>query len=71
MYALNCSSFKEIWVTLEMIYEISPSIEQERMNSQGEKDECECFLHTKISTFINFGNNVRTFGAEKYLIIKN
>lgn len=30
---------KEMWYTLEMIYGVSPSIEQKKMNTQGKEDE--------------------------------
>lgn len=32
-YVLRCNSAKEMWDTLEMINGVSPSIEQERMNT--------------------------------------
>lgn len=39
IYIYNCKTAKEIWDTLEMIYEVSPSIEQEEKSIQGEEDE--------------------------------
>ena len=39
LYIYNCKTTKEIWDTLEMIYGVSPSIEQEEMNIRGKKDE--------------------------------
>lgn len=38
-YVLNCNSAKEMCDALEMIYDVSPSIKQERMNTQGEEDK--------------------------------
>lgn len=37
LYVYNCKIAKEIWDNLEMIYEISPSIEQKEMNTRGKK----------------------------------
>lgn len=58
-----------MWDTLEMIYGVSLSIKQGRMNTSGEKDEC--FIHKCFSKFINVGNNIRTFVTNKYLRVKN
>lgn len=33
MYVINCNSTKEMWDTFKMIYGVSPSIEQEKMNT--------------------------------------
>lgn len=38
-YVHHCKNVKEMWDTLEMIHEISPSIEQKEMNTRGEEDE--------------------------------
>lgn len=42
-YVLNYNSSKKICDTLELIYGVFQSIEQERMNTRGK--EYECFLH--------------------------
>lgn len=39
------------------------------MNTQGEEDEC--LFHNYFSILRCFGNNVRTFIANKFLRIKN
>lgn len=40
-----------MWDTLQMIYGVSPSIKQERINTRGEEDECEnaSFIIKKIN----------------------
>lgn len=65
IYDHNCKSDEEMWDAFEMIYEVFPSVEYERMNSRGEEDEF--FLHKWFSNIINVVNNVRTFVTNKYL----
>lgn len=50
-YVHKCKSTKKMWNTVEMIYEVSPSVEQERMNTRGEEDDC--FIHKFLSKFKN------------------
>lgn len=57
--------------TFEMIYGVSPSIEQEGLNTWDKEDGCEWFFHNFFSTFKTFGNNFITFITNKYLISKN
>lgn len=58
-----------MWDTLEMIYGVSPNIEQEWMNTQGEEDEF--FIYKCFYKFINVRNNIIKFITNKYLRVKN
>lgn len=45
-YVYRCQTTKEIWDSLEMIYRVSPSIKQEKMNTRGKEEEnktLKCF----------------------------
>lgn len=65
----------DMWDFLEMIGEVSPSIEQERMNTRGKEVETsyeyECYFHIYCSTIRNFGSHLRTSVANKYIRVKN
>lgn len=75
LYVLNCNYTKEVWDTLKMIYGISLSIKQERMNTRVQEvvtlNECEFYLHRWCSTIRNLGGHVRTFVINKYIKINN
>lgn len=71
LYILNCNSPKKMQNTLEKKYGVSPSFEQERMNAQGDEDECECYFSKCFSTFGNIGSHVKMFITDKYLRVKN
>lgn len=49
IYTLNCNFAQEMWDTIKIIYEVSLIIEQEGVNTWGEKvetqDECEGYFH--------------------------
>lgn len=68
-YVHDFNYTKEAWDILEMIYKVSSSIDQERMNTRDKEDKC--FIHKCIFKYRNIGNNVRTFATNKYLRIKN
>ena len=68
LYVYNFNSAKEMWDT-EMIYEVSPSIEQERMNTRDKEDEC--FIHKYFPKFRNIINYIGIFVTNKCLRIKN
>lgn len=69
LYFYNFKTTKEMWDTLEIIYEVSPSIEREEMNTRGK--EGECFIHKCFSKFINVWNYIETFVTNRYLRVKN
>lgn len=52
-----------------MIYEVSPSIKQDKMNIQGKEDEG--FFHKCSSNFRNVINYIRNFVTNQYLRTKN
>lgn len=46
-----------MWDTLEMIYEVSPSIKQDKMNTRGEEDEDNgCFQSLEILEIVSLTN---------------
>lgn len=58
-----------MWDTLEKIYGVSPSIEQEDMNTRGKQDKdinVKCF-----SKFRNIGSCIGTFFTNQCLRVKN
>lgn len=63
------NSTKEIWDTLEIIHEVSPSIKQEETNTRGK--EYEWFFYKCFSIFRMFENNIITFVANKNIRINN
>lgn len=65
IYVYNCKTAKEIWDTLEMIYGISPSIEQEEMNTGSKANED--ITHKYFSKFRNIRNYISTFFTNQYL----
>lgn len=69
LYVYNFNSAKEMWDTLEMSYKVSPSIEQERMNTRDKEDEY--FIHKYFPKFINIINYIGIFVTNKCLSIKN
>lgn len=64
-YVHHCKIVEEMWDTLEMKYEDSPSIEQEEMNPRDEENEDFAFKF--FSKFRNIRNCIRTFVASQYL----
>lgn len=68
-YVHTCNSAKEMCDTYEMIYGVSSSIKQERMNTRDDEDEF--FFHKSFSILRKFSNNIKTLVAKKYLKIKN
>lgn len=58
-YVHNCKTTKEMWDNIEMINEVSPSVEQEEMNTRGEKDEYTTFKC--FSKFRNIRNYIGKF----------
>lgn len=52
-----------------MINEVSPSVEQEEMNTRGEKDEYTTFKC--FSKFRNIRNYIGKFVSNQCLIVKN
>lgn len=73
LYTLNCNPSKKVWDIIEMIYGVSPSINQKRMNTWVQVVEIpyeyECYFHRRCSIIGNLGKHVRTFVTNKYLRI--
>lgn len=66
-YVHPYNTAKKSWDTLKMIYGVSPSIKQEKMNTRGEKDEDT--NHKCFSKFRNIRNYLGNFITNKYLRI--
>lgn len=65
-YVHHCNTSKEMWGNLEMLYEVSPSIKQQKMNTRGKEDN-----HGYFYKFISIGKFVENYFTNKYLRIKN
>lgn len=65
----KCKSIKEIWDTLRMIYEVSPNIKWEEMNTHDEEDEW--FIHKCFCKFKNVRNYIGMFITNEYLRVNN
>ena len=51
-YVHICKTSKDIWDALKLIYGDSPSIKQEKINTQGKEDNHGCFYnYTSIGKF--------------------
>lgn len=58
-----------MWDTFEKIYGVSPSIEQEKMNTRDKEEENTTFNH--FLKLRNIGKYVGNYTTSKYLIVKN
>ena len=58
-----------MWDTLEIIYGVSPSVKQEKMNQRGEEDDF--FIHKWFPKFRNVRENIRMLFSNKYQRVKN
>lgn len=56
-YVHHCNTVMEIWYTLEMIFRVSPSIKQERINIRGKEDNNECLSNLQVlEIFLEIGS---------------